>query len=136
PHFFVPYIEQLLLYDPDGKGEQLWLREGLYHVDTLPLYVLGRRVHAFVYGGPDGKTDGYVVPFGIQVASIFHADLLDLIEEMLLCISCENIDRTGIHAYADKRKQSFLLPFCGFVELIISHLDMCFSVGIFRMWDR
>src|SRR5688572_32644700 len=77
-------------------------------------------VQTLFNGSPDREAGSKVVPIDGDIGTITDADLVDLIKELILCITREHVCHAWFHAEANKREQTFLFPLFRFVELIIA----------------
>src|SRR5687768_6525645 len=97
---------------------------------ALVLLPNDRWVQAFFDGCPDREAGCKLVTVDCNVGAIPNTDFIDLIEQIILCITGKYVCHARLNPKANQREQSFLLPLRGFIKLIVTQLNSCFMEGI------
>ena len=105
-----------------GEVEHLRLGEGRGR-EPLSVFPNDGRIEALLDGCPDRKVGRELVTFDGDVRAVADADLLDLVEEMILRVAREHVRHARFHTTTDEGEQAFLLPIFGLVELVIAQFD-------------
>ena len=118
--------------------ENLWLAERRGGVPTLALFPHKWRVEAFFDGGPDrerwGKNLVAVFVANNQVSAIFHADLVDLAEEVVGRVTGEDVRKTRLNTDANEGEQTGALPLVVERILLVAELESSLAGWVGFVW--
>ena len=126
-------VDALDRADALGEVEHLGLAERLGDVPALALLVDDRRVQALLDRRPDRERRREVVPGDDEVRPVAHAQLVDLVEQLVLRVAGEDVRQARLHPDADERQAPGILPLLLLGELCVAEFDAHLFVGAFRM---
>jgi hypothetical protein len=90
---------------PAGNTNGLGLAEALGGVPAGAFSQMQGRVEALLDGRPDREGGGELVAVDRQVGAVAHADLVDLVEEVVGGVAGEHVGQTGLDTHADQAQQ-------------------------------
>ena len=122
--------------DPLREVEHLGLGERRGRVPAAALLPDHGRVQALLDGRPDREGRRELVAVDDEVGAVAHADLVDLREELVRGVACEDVGGAGLDADADECEQPRLLPRRALRELLVAELHVRLLVRVLRMGLR
>ena len=91
------------------------------------------RVQALLDRRPDGEGGSEVVALDGEVRAVADPDLVDLGEELVRRVACEDVRSAGLDADADEREETLVRPGGRSLELVVAELDADLLVRPRRM---
>src|SRR5688572_32035114 len=104
------HIDHIHWANPFREIKDFVLGEWLRCEPTFVLLPNDRWIQTFFNRRPDGKTWRKVIAINRNITSIADANLIDLIEDVILRITREHICHAWLHAKANECEQTFLFP--------------------------
>src|SRR4026208_2189796 len=127
-------IDHVHWANPFWEVKDFMLGEWLRCEPAFILFPNDGRIQTLFNRRPDGKAWRKVITINGDIPSIADSDLSDLIEEMILGVTCEHICHARLHTESDQREQTLLLPLFGSVELIITQFNASEVERVGRVW--
>ena len=122
--------------DPLREIEQLRLGERLGRVEASPALPDERRIEALLDRRPDREGRSEVVSLDHEVGAVADPDLVELVEQLVGRMACEDVGEPRLDADADEREQPGRRPLLVRRELEVAEHHARLAVRALRMGLR